>query len=139
MNDQELNEISSDSHKTFLNDTVVIHAIIIPNYKEETDILRETLEVLASHPRARSSYDIYLAMEQREAEGELKAMTLVSEFVKNFRSISHTVHPFNIPGESAGKGSNVGWAARELSKNYPCLSMRKNVMVTGIDGMFTNA
>jgi hypothetical protein len=36
----------------------VIHAIIIPNYKEEMDTLRETLEVLASHPQARSTYDV---------------------------------------------------------------------------------
>lgn len=37
---------------------LVIHAIIIPNYKEEYDTLRETLEVLASHPRAQDSYDV---------------------------------------------------------------------------------
>lgn len=36
----------------------VIHAIVIPNYKEENDTLRETLEVLASHPQARSTYDV---------------------------------------------------------------------------------
>lgn len=36
----------------------VIHAIVIPNYKEEMDTLRETLEVLASHPQARDTYDV---------------------------------------------------------------------------------
>jgi hypothetical protein len=36
----------------------IIHAILIPNYKEELDGLRETLDVLASHPQARSSYDV---------------------------------------------------------------------------------
>lgn len=36
----------------------VIHAIIIPNYKEDVDGLRETLDVLASHPQARLSYDV---------------------------------------------------------------------------------
>jgi hypothetical protein len=36
----------------------VIHAIVIPNYKEEMDTLRETLEVLASHPQARNTYDV---------------------------------------------------------------------------------
>jgi hypothetical protein len=38
----------------------VIHAIVIPNYKEENDTLRETLEVLASHPQARNTYDVSL-------------------------------------------------------------------------------
>lgn len=36
----------------------VLHAIIVPNYKEEMDTLRETLDVLASHPQASISYDV---------------------------------------------------------------------------------
>ena len=36
----------------------VVHAIVIPNYKEEVDTLRETLDVLASHPQARDTYDV---------------------------------------------------------------------------------
>lgn len=36
----------------------IIHAIVIPNYKEEMDTLRETLDVLASHPQAQSCYDV---------------------------------------------------------------------------------
>ena len=36
----------------------VVHAIIIPNYKEEMDTLRETLDVLASHAQARDFYDV---------------------------------------------------------------------------------
>jgi hypothetical protein len=36
----------------------VIHAIIIPNYKEDYDTLRQTCAVLASHVLAKSSYDV---------------------------------------------------------------------------------
>jgi hypothetical protein len=36
----------------------IIHAILIPNYKENIDDLRETLAVLATHPQARSTYDV---------------------------------------------------------------------------------
>ena len=38
--------------------TTVIQAIVVPNYKEEMDTLRETLDVLASHPQAAISYDV---------------------------------------------------------------------------------
>ena len=72
-------------------------------------------------------------MEQRENNVEIKAMSLVAEFVKKFRSIDFTLHPSDIPGESPGKGSNVAWAARKLSEKYP-LNARKDVIVTGIDG-----
>ncbi|KAG5987584.1 hypothetical protein E4U54_004934 [Claviceps lovelessii] len=110
----------------------VVHAIMIPNYKEEMDTLQETLEVLASHPQARSSYDVFLGMEQREAEAESKGLRLVQEFVKKFRSIAFAMHPADIPGEAAGKGSNMAWVARRLSAKYPT-GMRQNVIVTGID------
>jgi hypothetical protein len=74
-------------------------------------------------------------MEQREVNGESKALSLIQEFVKKFRSIDYTLHPSDIPGEAAGKGSNIGWAARKLSAKYP-ISIRKNVIITGIDGMY---
>lgn len=77
-------------------------------------------------------------MEQREKNVELKAMSLVSEFIKKFRSIDFTLHPSDIPGEAAGKGSNVAWAARKLSERYS-LEARKNVIITGIDGTFPPA
>lgn len=49
-------EIYSDG--TAATQETVIHAIVIPNYKEEMDTLRETLDVLASHPQAQFSYDV---------------------------------------------------------------------------------
>ena len=36
----------------------VVHAIILPSYKEDIDTLRETLAVLASHVLAKSNYDV---------------------------------------------------------------------------------
>lgn len=71
-------------------------------------------------------------MEQREHNVELKAMNLIQEFVKKFRSIEYTLHPSDIPGESPGKGSNIAWAGRKLSERYS-LTGRKDVIVTGID------
>jgi hypothetical protein len=54
----DLDEIYTDG-KGIIQDPI-IHAIIIPNYKEEMDTLKETLDVLASHPLAQSSYDVSL-------------------------------------------------------------------------------
>ncbi|KAM7206960.1 Glycosyl transferase family group 2 domain containing protein [Rhypophila sp. PSN 637] len=122
-------ELSSDAD---IAPDRIIHAIIIPNYKEENDTLRETLEVLASHPQARNTYDVILGMEAREHGAELKAAMFVNEFAKKFRSIDYTIHPSDIPGEVAGKGSNAAWAARKLSEKYS-IGQRKDVIVTGID------
>lgn len=76
-------------------------------------------------------------MEQRESNVETKAVLLTNEFTRRFRFISFTVHPSNIPGELPGKGSNLAWAARQLSQRYTP-AQRKDVIVTGIDGKFRN-
>lgn len=75
-------------------------------------------------------------MEQREDGHESKALSLVQQFIKNFRSIDFAVHPSHIPGEAAGKGSNMAWVARKLSAKYST-SIRKNVIITGIDGEYS--
>lgn len=73
-------------------------------------------------------------METRESGAEVKALGLVSEYMKKFRFIHFTMHPSDIPGEAPGKGSNAAWAARKLSERYS-IEERKDVIITGIDGM----
>lgn len=74
-------------------------------------------------------------MEEREQNADVKALGFINEFSKRFRSIEFTLHPPNIAGELAGKGSNMAWAARKLSERYS-IGQRKDVIVTGIDGMW---
>ncbi|OJJ49028.1 hypothetical protein ASPZODRAFT_13765 [Penicilliopsis zonata CBS 506.65] len=92
----------------------VVHAIILPNYCEDHHTLRTTLNVLASHPRASTQYEIYLAMEQKEQGAAEKAAMLVSAFEKAFHRIYTTFHPANLQGEIAGKSSNVSFAASRV-------------------------
>ncbi|KAJ5777267.1 hypothetical protein N7520_000513 [Penicillium odoratum] len=92
----------------------IIHAIILPNYKEDFDTLRTTISVLASHPRAATQYEIYLAMEQKETDAAEKAVKLISAFEMRFGQIQATFHPFGVPGEIAGKSSNAAYAAKHI-------------------------
>jgi hypothetical protein len=59
LHDIEASSTQSES-KSLLLEPEVIHAIILPNYKEDTETLRTTLHVLASHPRASSQYEVSL-------------------------------------------------------------------------------
>lgn len=55
----EINVSDAEScASSFDYDDSVIHVIILPNYKESIDTLRETLEVLACHPQAGSTYEV---------------------------------------------------------------------------------
>ena len=54
-------------------DQQIYHAFALPSYKEDIELLAETLEVLAKHKRAQYTYLIFLAMEQHEPGSDKKA------------------------------------------------------------------
>ena len=54
--DAPLSRVSTPKMGSF--EESVVHAIILPSYKEDMDTMRETLSVLASHILAKSSYDV---------------------------------------------------------------------------------
>ncbi|RDW92830.1 glycosyltransferase family 2 protein [Aspergillus mulundensis] len=113
----------------------VTHAIIIPNYKEDIGTLRETLNVLASHPRARSRYEVYLAMEEKEVGAAEKAERLVSLYKRSFALVQATLHPPGLPSEIVGKSSNVAFAARHIGQVHQAEleSGSCNVIITVMD------
>ncbi|CZT48348.1 uncharacterized protein RSE6_09029 [Rhynchosporium secalis] len=111
----------------------LVHAIILPNYMEDMDTLRETLDILASHSLARSSYEIFLAMERGELGCEIKATGLQIEYEKKFRNIEYTVHPRGIAGEAQGKSSNLCWAAKYINGKYTVEVEKRNIIMTVMD------
>lgn len=95
------------------------HIVILPNYKENEDMLLETLENLGRSPLARSSLRVVLAMEEREGpEGHEKAERLVAKAEHLFAGIIAAFHPSGLPGELAGKSSNTQWAFQEALRVF---------------------
>ena len=76
-------------------------------------------------------------MEARETNSDVKAVGLISEYLKKFHSIDFTLHPADIPNDSPGKSSNISWAARKASERYMDIA-RDDVIVTVIDGSVAN-
>jgi hypothetical protein len=74
-------------------------------------------------------------MESRETNCDVKALDLISKYLKKFHSIDFTVHPSDIPNDSPGKSSNISWAARKASERYMSI-MRDDVIITVIDGNY---
>jgi hypothetical protein len=75
----------------------------------------QTLDAFAAHPRASQVYHVCLGMEAREADAAIKAKQLVDEYSSRFAQIVWSEHPGDIPGEAAGKSSNVSWASRAIA------------------------
>lgn len=70
----------------------VCHAIVIPNYKEELDSLRETLEVLGCHPQARNSYDVSAQPTIRQLHMLLYDIGLEQNTRSTSEAFGHSVH-----------------------------------------------
>ena len=73
-------------------------------------------------------------MEEKEAGAPSKAKLLVAEFAQCFLAIRATVHPFGVPGEAAGKSSNVAFAARKIFASHE--RDGQDVLITVMDGPF---
>ena len=90
----------------------VKHVLIIPNYKENLNKLRQTIQSIASQTLPTKQIFVVLGMEKREEEGTKKANTLIKEFKNRFGDIFATYHP-DIDGEVKGKSSNESYASKK--------------------------
>lgn len=93
----------------------VTHVVVIPNYQETINKLRQTMEGLAKQTFPRERIFVVLAMEKREKDAKEKANVLINEFGKNFGQIITTFHP-DILGEVKGKSSNESYGAKQAYK-----------------------
>ncbi|CAE8636391.1 unnamed protein product, partial [Polarella glacialis] len=97
----------------------IMHIVILPNYKEDEDMLEETLLHIAASPLATTCIRIVLGMEAREGEaGSEKAERLIEKTKHLFADVFATFHPVGRPGEVAGKSSNTQWAYKEMLTHY---------------------
>ena len=111
----------------------IYHAFVIPSYKEDIELLAETIGVLAQHSRATSSYLVFLAMEEHEPESDVKARQLMARFQNKFRAIDFTRHKVR-PNEQKGKASNVSWCVEHMEDKFKALMVNpEDVFVTVMD------
>ena len=118
----------------FLKWDHVWQLVVLPTADEPKEIIRESLESLASCQWPRERMMIVLAVEDT-GEG---ARELGAYFERMFRDrfgiFLVTFHPQNVAGEMRGKGSNETYAMREAletvrAKNIPI----ENILVSSFD------
>ncbi len=113
------NRIKADESKNWLEKASVLsdfekvnHIIIIPNFKENVNKLRDTIKAVANQTFPTKRIFIILAMEEREQDAKQKVNILIKEFNETFGQIFATYHP-DIEGEVKGKSSNEAYAGRQ--------------------------
>ena len=101
--------------KTMPHFSDIRHIVIIPEYQEPVHILRRTMENLVKQDFPGSQMIIVLATEAKDPTSTATASLLKEEFGGKFGHFLITSHTLK-PGETAGKSSNMAWAARQVER-----------------------
>lgn len=90
----------------------IYQLVILPYYNESEEVIDASLESLAGVDYDTKSLIVVLATEERAGPAaQQSAERMRKKWQDIFGTLLITVHPSNIPGEVAGKGSNATWAA----------------------------
>ncbi len=90
------------------------HLVILPMYKENYSIVAATFESLLKINYPLDKLIVVLGIEERAGKEAMKvAEKITQKYSHNFFRFLVTVHPADIVGELAGKGSNETWAGQQ--------------------------
>lgn len=110
------------------------HFFIIPNYTENYQKVKKTLEVLAKQKYPKQNIYVVLALEKSEGISAVKRFQMLSKnLAKYFGGFMATYHVLK-EGEEKGKASNEAFAARQISKWVKKRGLdTKDIIVTSCD------
>lgn len=93
------------------------HVVILPFYHEPEEVIDASLRALSEVKYDKKSMIIALACEKRAgADAYQIALRMKEKWNTVFGNFIVTVHPDDIVGEIAGKGSNATWAAEQVRR-----------------------
>lgn len=96
-------------HKSYKH---LYHMIMLPFYTESDEVLETSLQSFADAKYDREKLILVLAGEARAGkEVRERALRLIEKYKDKFGLSIVTSHPADVPGEMAGKGSNIAYAA----------------------------
>ena len=96
----------------------IFHLIILPTYKEGTEVIGAALNGLAGANYPTSKMIVVLTQEERAGRefNEEVARSINARFQNEFFKLLIVQHPSDITGELAGKGANIAWAGKHAKR-----------------------
>lgn len=114
----------------------IYHLVILPCYKEGEKIIKESLESLVHSNYPKEKLIIVLAIEERAGKEFKKvAEKIEKKYAGSFFKFLTVVHPDDIKGEIAGKGSNVAYAGKVTREKIlsPLKIPHEDILVSTFD------
>ncbi len=89
----------------------IVHLVILPFYKESYEVVEKSIQAILDARYDKKKIAIVIAAEERAGEEAQQVMARIEEqYAGKFGYFLKTTHPKDIPGEMAGKGSNIAYA-----------------------------
>lgn len=113
----------------------IYNAVILATYNESLETLEPSVKALAEAPYPLKQIMLVIAYEERGgAETEKNALYLIERYGKQFAYAAAIKHPDGLAGEVRGKGGNITFAGRELTKHILAQGIDpEQVIVTTFD------
>ncbi|MFH1866909.1 MAG: glycosyltransferase family 2 protein [Patescibacteria group bacterium] len=113
----------------------IYHLVVLPTYREPMAVLESSFNALVKAKYPLDKMIVVLAGEERDRLEFIKAAEIIKEkFGDKFYKFLVTVHPDNIVGEIAGKGSNIHWAGERVKELIDSLKIPyKDIVVSTLD------
>lgn len=111
------------------------HLIIYPAYKEPYEVIKSSFEALHHEHYPKDKFIVVLAIEERAGpEAVMIADKIEKEYSNEFGRFLVSLHPKDIEGELAGKGSNITYAGRQARKIIDEMNIPyENIIVSAFD------
>lgn len=112
--------------------------ILLPTYKESLQILAPTFEAIINSSYPKDKIFLAVGFEQRDDPDKIKeTQNYLKKIEKYLGGVFITIHPFGLPGEVPGPGSNRNWMIKNASLEFAKRGIRlEDVFVTTLDADF---
>ncbi|MCL5784771.1 MAG: glycosyltransferase family 2 protein [Patescibacteria group bacterium] len=113
--------------------------VLVPTYKEALYILKPTFDAITNCTYPKKKIFIAVGFEERDDPQKIKE---TKEYLKKIEGkiagVFTTIHPYNLPGEVAGQGSNKNWMIKHIVPELEKQGVKiEDVFVTTLDADFT--
>lgn len=114
------------------------HLILAPTYKEPSYILATTINGIINSSYPKDKIFVAVGFEERDSSGKIKkTSSYLKKIEGKIAGVFTTIHPYGLPGEVVGQGSNKNWMIKNALNQLKKRGIREaDVFVTTIDADF---
>ncbi len=113
------------------------HLIVVPNAMEGLDILASSFDSVADSDFPKDKIFLAVGFEGRAQEKDPARIESIKDYLKRTESkinVLTTIHPFGLPNEVIGPGSNRNWMVNSALKEFKKLNIpEEKIIVTTLD------